>query len=811
LSTCGQIYGNPDKWEEQTQGLVHKAGFKDFYWDPGNGKILLEVQVPGEEFLYVDFLASGVGSNDIGLDRGQLGHSRVVRFHRFGNKILLIQGNLRYRAESSNLQEVKAVEEAFAQSVLHAFEIVAEKDGRVLIDMTGLVISDAHGVAERLGDSKQGDYALDANRSVIFDENLRNFPQNTEFEALLTFTGTPLGSEIRSVVPSAKSVSVRQRHSFIQLPDEEYKRRVFDPRSGYFYIQYDDYAAPIGEHMRRQYIARHRLIKKDLGSAMGPPLEPIVYYVDPGTPEPILSALIEGASWWDEAFEAAGFTDAFRVEVLPDSADPLDIRYNVIQWVHRSTRGWSYGASVVDPRTGEIIKGHVSLGSLRVRQDYLIAEGLLAPYEAGKPIPGAMKEMALARLRQLSAHEVGHTLGLAHNYAASSYAWGSVMDYPHPFIMLDDDGRIDLSDAYREGIGSWDKVAIQYGYGDYGDGEKEMKALNEVMVKAIRKNQRYITDQDARPKGGAHPVAHLWDNGSSAVEELERIMHIRKIALEGFSAKAIPEGSPLASLERTLVPVYFLHRYQAEAAVKLIGGVDYNYVLRGDDQFIQKPVEPEVQWTAVRALLQTIRPSTLILTDDLLKKIPPPPPGYGRGREHIDTRTGPTFDPLAAAETAIEMVMSLLLHPQRCERLYQQKQVDDQMPGLAEYLDAIREQIFDENSGSGFASTLRYISGGILIDQLAALVADDQLSSAVRACSYDQILKIKTRLSAKIDTENDAEQERFGRYYTLIIDRLLETLPVKTQGIKLRPPDGSPIGQHPSGIGCGMLQCGQAW
>ena len=222
----------------------------------------------------------------------------------------------------------------------------------------------------------------------------------------------------------------------MELPDDDYTPRPYDPRAGYGTVTYIDYAAPLGEPMTRRYLRRHRLEKQDPTAEVSDAVEPIVYYLDRGTPEPVRSALLDGARWWNQAFEAAGYRDAFRVEVMPEGADSLDVRYNVIQWVHRSTRGWSYGNSVTDPRTGEIIKGHVSLGSLRVRQDYLIAEGLLSPYVNGDETPPALAEMALARIRQLSAHEVGHTLGLGHNYYASEQGRVSVMDYPHPLVIL---------------------------------------------------------------------------------------------------------------------------------------------------------------------------------------------------------------------------------------------------------------------------------------------------------------------------------------------------------------------------------------
>ena len=648
--------------------LVKFEGFFDFYYDTATDKIYLEVEKLDSDFLYISSLATGIGSNDIGLDRGQLGNERLVSFQKAGNKLLLIQPNLSFRATTDNKAEENSIKEAFAKSVIYGFKILETNDNKHLVDFTSFLMQDKHGVADRLKLAKQGVYKIDKTKSAIELDHTKSFPKNSEFEALLTFSGKPTGKLITSgVSPDPSLVSVIQHHSFVELPDDEYKPREFDPRSGALAISFMDYATPVEDEITKKYITRHRLEKIDPSLDFSEAKDPIIYYLDPGTPEPVRSALIEGASWWNQAYEAIGFKNAFQVKILPEDADPMDCRYNVIQWVHRSTRGWSYGASVVDPRTGEIIKGHVSLGSLRIRQDFLIAQALLSKPFVDDNNNDPMLEMAIARIKQLSAHEVGHTIGFAHNFAASTNNRSSVMDYPHPLIKILDD-KIDLSEAYAEGIGDWDKVSVAYSYSEF-DSENEKVELKNILDNAYANGLRFITDSDARANNGAHANAHLWDNENDIVKGLNDILLVRNKAINDFSKFNIKSFETYSKLEDVFVPLYFLHRYQTEAVVKLIAGLDYNYATRDDNQTVVNDVSFSRQSKALASIIKTLEVKNLAIPKSKLELFPPRAYNYPRTRESFKSMTGVSFDPFSAVSTASEMSLSLLLNPERMNRL----------------------------------------------------------------------------------------------------------------------------------------------
>ncbi|TXK38147.1 DUF5117 domain-containing protein [Pontibacter qinzhouensis] len=791
----------------RVQGLKKMDGYFPFYYEEKTGKILLVVDKFDTDFLYFKYMAEGVGNG--GPERGQAS-SAMAKFMRVGPKVFLVQPNTNFRASTANPDELKAVDNAFAKSVIFGFTPVATEGEKVLIDLTPFLIRDSQNIGSRLANrsysglnrgaaatSSATAYRIDETRSAVFLPNTKNFPKNTEFEAMVTLvnpaasSGNRYGGGGDGIAPDPTAVTVKMHQSFVELPDDKYKPRKFDSRSAMGMFSYTDFAAPMSEPLVKRYSRRHRLEKKNPNAKVSEPVKPIVYYVDRGAPEPIKKALIEGGNWWNEAFEAAGFKNAFQVKELPADADPMDIRYNVVNWINRSgsPRAFSSGASYIDPRTGEIIKGVVTLGADRHRQDYLIAVGLTQPYVDGKPIPKQLEEMALARIRQLSAHEIGHTLGYAHNFAASPKGRASVMDYPFPKMTLKKDGTIDISDAYAKGIGSWDVRSVIWGYTEFPKGANEDAELDKIMQETLKQGFIFIPGIG----GYAHPTSHQWDDGENPIAELDKLMKVRRQVLDNFSEKAIPKGEPMATLEEVLVPMYLLHRYQVEAVAKSVGGLYFTHAVKGDGQVITRMVEPKEQWKAFDALMATVTPEALALPEALIQKIPPRPSGYPSSVETFSGKTGPTFDPISAAEAAATLTISSILDPERAARLIEYNARDREQPGFMAVADKLIESTWKAPMQTGYHGQLQTMVNNLTMKHLLALAANSKAPENARGQALLKVEELREWLNSNMATAQ--ANQKANMLFALSQIEGFRAEPNKFEpGPQFTMPPGAPIG-----------------
>ncbi len=754
-ASAGKAEASVD-WNDAVANLERKDGFVPIYIGAKSGKILAEFPAPDDEGLslraiYAAGLTSGLGSNPIGLDRGLFDSGSLVAFRRVGGKLIAEQENWNYRASADNALEKKAVRESFARSVLWAGDIIAEgPGGALLVDLEGFLGRDALDVRAALkAHPKGGDYAIASDRSFSDPGAVLVFPDNVEFDTLLTFTSNEPGDEVNATAADGRAITLIQHHSLARLPVDGYATRPFDQRAGAIDVQYYDFSAPLEENVKQAFARRFRLEKEDPALPKSPAKKPIVFYVDSGAPARIRNALIDGASWWADAFDAAGFENAYRVELLPEGAHPRDIRYNVIQWTHRQTRGWSYGGGVHDPRTGEMIKASVILGSQRVRQDRMIFEGLAGASVSGTGAANDPVDLALARIRQLAAHEVGHTLGFAHNFAASSNDRASVMDYPAPYVTVTETGSLDLSDAYDVGVGAWDVLAATWLYAEFPDGANEDQELDTILRDGYGRGLRFVGDREARSVGTAHPYASVWDNGGDAVDALVETMAVRKIALDRFSSRSIRNGQPIAQLRQVIVPIYLYHRYQTAAAAKLIGGFEFSYKLSGDVLSVGIPVDDVEQRRALAALVETLDPAALALPDALVNQLTPPLGGFGAlagGGETFAGRTEPVFDVTAAADSAATITLNALLHPARAARLVEFRRRNQTALGFEEMLTVIETKVFadpPEVSHREIARTLR----NRFVSSLIELSLNEDAAPTVRAHVDAKLRALTNRLS----------------------------------------------------------------
>ncbi|MCI5108119.1 MAG: zinc-dependent metalloprotease [Pseudomonadales bacterium] len=764
-------------------------GYFNLYWDDGAGKLYWEFDKLDTEFLYQISMGSGLGSNPVGIDRGQLRGTYVLSAKRIGPKLLLEEPNYRYRATSDNELERQAVRDAFAPSVIWGFEIIAADEDAVLVDASDFFLRDARNVIGQIASRGQGNFSLDQSRSAIFLDNTKAYPENVEVESLLTFTSANPGNLVNAVAATGNAVTLRQHHSIIKLPDDNYQLRYADPRIGTNGPTIQDYGTSIDNDMRLRLVARHRLEKRDPSAAMSEAVEPIVYYVDSGTPEPIKSALIEGAAWWNQAFEAAGFIDAFQVRELPEGADAQDVRYNMIHWTHRRTRGYSYGGSVQDPRTGEIIKGNVNLGSLRLRQDYLMGQGLVPGFEyleTAADNNAASVNMSLDRVRQLSAHEVGHTLGFPHNYLASAYGRESVMDYPAPLVEITDDGKLDLSNAYPQRIGEYDKLSVRYAYEQFPPGADEEEELQKIVQESLDRGLIFMAHNNNNFVGAGHQFASVWDNGDNLVDHLKHEIEVRRIGLENFGETLIRNGEPTSNLEVVLLPLYMHHRFQLNAAAQSIGGADYRYTRRGDGQVPVSIIDPEEQRDALETVLSTLTVDFLALPPRILDLLPPAAYRYNQG-EVMPGRTGLLFDPLGAAEASAYLSVRSILHPARMARLVSYGSMGD-YPNLEEVVDRLIDFTWNTDLvDSDYHQQILNVVQRVTVNMMMIQAVNEDSSGESKAVLADRLNSLAEELE---DKRNASAHEK-----TVAADiRRWQQDPVAaTPDLPLRMPAGDPI------------------
>jgi Met-zincin/Domain of unknown function (DUF5117) len=774
-----------------TARLEKRDGFIPVYLNDRTGQILLELPRDSARVLMLATLATGLGSNPIGLDRGSGSEEKVTRFERSADKVLVIFENTQYRS-SGGADNLRSVLEAFPPSTIAALPIVAEEGGHILVDATDFVMRDWNDVAVTLARSQQGAYSVARDRSHVYKPYTKAFPDNTEIDVSLTWAanGNP-GGIVSRVAPDGKAITLRQHITLMRLPDDNFKPRIADPRVGFFGVTFKDYAQPIQGSLEQTWAARHRLERVNPNDPNSAIKNPIVYYIDRGIPEPMRTATFQGVSWWAEAFDKAGLKGGFRVEWLPEGADPMDVRYNVVQWENRNERGWSVGGALTDPRTGEMLKGMARLDSHRARTDYNIYAAFM-----GADASPADTAFVLARVRQVSAHEVGHTLGLGHNYIASTYERASVMDYPAPRVLLTN-GRIDLSQAYGSGPGAYDVWAIHWGYGIFPAG-READSLKAIVADGLKRGYLYLSDADARPDNAADPRTNLWDDAATPGDFLKHQTDVRRLAMSRFGLRNVRDGDPLALLQDRFPLLYFFHRFAINSVTKTIGGMEYANPLKGDGQQATRPISGARQREALASLLAELNPTELAIPDTVLSLFPPRFDA-GSNVELLGTHTTPVFDELGAARTLSQMIIDGILQRERAARLVQFASRGANPLTLAETIDKLVAATWNGPAQpSAKLSAIQRTTQRALADRLLMLAADKDAAPEVRAMAEFKIMQLKATAAARAAApgadEIRAHWHAIASDFTRWVER--RELPAPTPA--LRAPPGDPFGEPPT-------------
>ena len=769
------------------------------------GRILVTLPAPDAagvsgRYLYAPSLRTGLGSATLRLDRGMLGPERILAFKRMGKKVAVVFENTKFRA-TGDAGTAEGGRTSFPTSIVAMLELIStEPGGGLVVDLAPFLTRDTVGIAEALNDSGvpygsaggsagggRGFRLVDG-LSAADPTSLKAFPDNVEVDALQTYASDQPGREVERIaeqMPGQLGFTVH--HSFIRLPAPGFVSRKFDIRSGAGGQQYYDYGTPLGQDVVQQLANRFRLEKTDPAAARSTVKKPIVFYIDRAAPEPIRTALLEGVNYWKASFEKAGFIDGFRAELLPEGADPLDVRYSMVNWSNRLTRGWSYGGGIADPRTGEIVKGNVVIGALRVRQDMIIFEGLVGTAGNNTGTGQDPVRAALDRIRQLGAHEVGHAIGFMHNFAGSTQDRTTVMDYPGPRVLLTD-GRIDLSDAYAKGGGAWDDFTVDWLYGQPAPGVDPDTAARRKALAIHASGIRFVTDIDGRAPDTPSPWGSMWDDGPDPVAHLVHMAAVRTAAIAGFGPAVLRPGEALSNLRRKFVPVWLLHRYAVDAAGKLVGGIDYAYAVAGDNHAPPAPVPAATQLAALDAMLATLSTEALTVPNALVLPLSSPVNGGGDpqfDQEVFRNAGSAAFDPLVAADVAAQITLDSLLAPARLTRVHEQHRRDPALPGLDVVLDRLTAATFDSRRNA-VGRRVAWRTAITMAETARAKPTPPEIAAALN----DRLRRIAVGLGKGI-----GEDATWGRHLaTLLGDEDLLAAELAKRSAAPAIPPGMPIG-----------------